>query len=455
MWAKLKRSAAPLTLKYHVLRQAFWSKAFHAIGISLMPFRHISTLRTQAVKALGFGLAGAHPGLRLSLLTDSLQSDPAYFQVHRTVFDFRRFAKKCPDMHSLWRNFMDTFDGKLLSGPFSKLLEIFHLLAWYVHAPPWILDHDHCKFDLLTCSSAELKRRLADAWYQRLAREVEHRKDFDGLRGLAWPPSRNEARLDSLQVSRINALREGVFLSGSQQGKYDLVKGSLCHLCGETDSIAHRCCTCPALEHIRADHAYALQIWPLCSTALTEHLLPSRVPFTADRKRALVSLPDRSKYDFMLPQTDAGWVDFFTDGSCWFPNAPDLALASWAVISATHQQLCLSGPLQGLQQDVQRAELTAAMAVLRWLVSAHDNAVIWTDSSYTAQGLVQLLDNPDTFDPDSNEDLWMEAAQILQAVDTARLRVQHVNSHLNAEDTEDEVEAWIRRSNAWALSLRN
>ena len=340
---------------------------------------------------------------------------------------------------------MDTFDGKLLSGPFSKLVEVFSLLTWYVHEPPWILDHDLCRFDFLTCSSSELKRRLADAWFQRLAREVEHRKDFGGLCGLAWPPSRNESRLNSLQVSRVNALREGVFLSGSTQGKYDLVKGFTCHLCGDIDSIEHRCCTCPALAHIRADHAYALHIWPTCTTALAEHLLPSRVPFTVDRKQALLNLPDRSRFDFELAPTEDGWVDFFTDGSCWFPDAPDPALASWAVISATHQQLCVSGPLQGLQQDVQRAELTA---VLRWWAAATDGAAIWTDSSYTAQGLAQLIEHPDTFDPDSNEDLWLEAMQLLQAGSIARLRIQHVNSHLNVEDTEDEVEAWARRFNA-------
>ena len=67
MWSRLKRSFVPLPIKWLLLRQAFWSKAFHAIGITLLPFQQIGKLRTQAVRALGFGHAGANPGLRLAL----------------------------------------------------------------------------------------------------------------------------------------------------------------------------------------------------------------------------------------------------------------------------------------------------------------------------------------------------------------------------------------------------
>ena len=121
MWARLKRSLAPLPVKCLMLRQAFWSKALHAIGISLLPFSQIGHLRTQAVRALGFGHAGAHPGLPLGLLCDSMQTDPGFFQVIRVLDDFRRFASKNFKILELWTSFAEAFDGHMWSGPFSKL----------------------------------------------------------------------------------------------------------------------------------------------------------------------------------------------------------------------------------------------------------------------------------------------------------------------------------------------
>ena len=450
MWPRLKRSAAPLVTKLYLLRQAFWSKAFHAIGISLMPFRHIAALRTQAVKALGFGHAGAHPGIRLGLLTDSLQSDPGFYQVHRAIFDFRRFAKKCPDVSMLWTHFMHAFDGKKLSGPFSKLMELFDQLNWTMEEPPWVRDHDRCYVDLLHCSTTALDAILSDAWHQRLAAEVATRKDFAGLHGLMWPPSRHESRLNSLQVSRINALREGTFLSGSSQGRFDLVKGSDCSLCGAFDSITHRCCECPAMEHIRDRHSDALRLWPDRPVALTEHLLPSRVPLTAARKRALAQLEDRSTFLMTVPDVESEWLDFFTDGSCWFPAHPEVSLAAWAVTTANPQMTCMAGPLAGIQQDVHRAELTAALVVLRWLVHSSRCAALWTDSSYTAMGLAQILADASSFAPSSNEDLWEEAQQLLMVIPSGSFVVQHVNSHLSEADADDPVDAWTRHGNAYA-----
>ena len=96
LWGRLRRAHLVSAVKAFLLRQAFWSKAFHAVGISLLPWRVIQSLRTKAVKALGFGKAGAHPGLRLSLLTTDMATDPGYYQIKKVFMDFRRFLRKQP-----------------------------------------------------------------------------------------------------------------------------------------------------------------------------------------------------------------------------------------------------------------------------------------------------------------------------------------------------------------------
>ena len=211
MWSRLRRSLVPVTIKCQMLRQAFWSKALHAIGITLLPFTQIGHLRTQAVRALGFVHAGANPGLRLGLLCGNMQTDPGFFQVVRVLDDFRRFASKQHRVIELWQHFVADFDGRMWSGPFSKLFEIFEQIGWSLMDPPRVLDHDFCSWNLLDLPQSLLHSLLADAWVQRLAFEVSHRRDYAGLVGISWPPSSHETRLTAQDVAAVNSVREGAF----------------------------------------------------------------------------------------------------------------------------------------------------------------------------------------------------------------------------------------------------
>ena len=89
LWQALRRVSLAPFLKEQVLRQALWCKAFHAIGISLLPWKEIQTLRTKAVRAFGFGHAGANPAIRLGLLSHDVTTDPGGFQLLRVFMDFQ------------------------------------------------------------------------------------------------------------------------------------------------------------------------------------------------------------------------------------------------------------------------------------------------------------------------------------------------------------------------------
>ena len=450
LWARLRKSPVPLPIKYLMLRQAFWSKALHAIGITLLPFSQIGHLRTQAVRALGFGHAGANPGIRLSLLTDNMQTDPGFFQVVRVVDDFRRFAVKTPRILELWQSFVASFDGRMWSGPFSKLFEIFEQIGWALTDPPWVLDHDLCSWNLLEIPHALLHSLLEDAWVQRLARELAHRRDYSGLEGICWPPSCHENRLSLQDVAMVNSIREGAFYAGRQTGKFDLKKGTLCPLCQQLDTVKHRCADCPALSPARAHHSSILARWNHLPMALTEHLIPSRNPYFVRRKQALIELPDM--VSSFCPQVtfDGTRVNFFTDGSCWDPNQPQLALAAWAVVSATHGYVLSSGPLTGIKQDINRAELTAALSMLHWVNDFQACCTLWTDSSYVGTGFASLIQDPFGCDFDSNEDLWQQVTAILVSLPPDSVQVQHVNSHRQLDDLEDPVDEWVGHWNAVA-----
>ena len=441
VWARLRKLDVCPQVKAHIIRQALWAKAFYAIGISLMPWKHVQQLRTKAAKALGHGKAGANPALRLALLTDDLCTDPGFYQFQRVLLDFRRLLGKQPQLLQLWDSFMQGYTGQWFSGPFSKLLEQFDLVHWTLGTPPAFFDHDGCQFDLLTLSASSLRSLMVDAWHQRLALEVSHRKDYEGLRGLHWPPSRNEARMFALDAARIHSVREGVFLTGSAQGKYDLVKGNLCKFCGFEDTLEHRVMHCPGFASVREEHPTAVQEWPLVPRALSEHLLPSRLPSFALHKRALLEMDDFAECFFLqaIPNTRH---NVFTDGSCRDPMCAPLSLAAWGAVSATHGLALSAGPVHGLAQTVNRAELIAAYSVIRWTFEQNTLTTLWTDSAYVASGLQILLETRCLADFDSHGDLWQRILDLIQSLDVDQLWVQHIASHRDPLQEDDPVDEW-------------
>ena len=441
MWTRLKRAQLCPATKAYVLRQAFWAKAFHAVGITPIPWKIVQGLRTKASRALGFGLAGANPGIRLCLLCGDPLTDPGFFQLKRVFMDFRRFLDKQPDILGLWDSFVMHFDGTRFSGPFSQLLEQMELILWQMQRPPFFLDHGGLEHNLCQMPTGLLEMLLLDAWQQRLACEVGHRHGYADLCGLHWPPSRSETRLSALEAARLASVREGVFLTRSSQSKYDCVGGSKCHLCNETDTMEHRALRCPGFAQVRAAHMPAVALWPRVPRSLSEHLLPSRLASTLDFRRALHSLTDVS-WDFAFNAGAGEDVNIFTDGSCNDPGSSSHAVAAWAVVSESHNRVVACGPLTGLLQSSNRAELTAALCALRWMSHCDISGTIWLDSAYVGRGIAYVLSAEVAYDAGSNEDLWTEVSAILLTLTSRRVRVQHVTSHRDKDVQSDPVDSW-------------
>ena len=441
-WRALKRSSTSGYTKELILRRAFWPKALHGICITPLPWRFIKSLRTKAVRALGHGKAGSHPGVRLSLLCQTPDTDPAVFQLLRTFLEFRRLIAKQPALVQVWRDFqLAASSGLSVSGPFTKLQEQSALLSWTLADPPWFLDHDGCRHNLLTMPALLLKDLLLDAWYQSLATEVGHRKDFAGLVGLQWPPVLSDRSLSLVEVARVNALRDGSFLTGQVQGKFDLLKGSRCHFCGMLDTLEHRCCQCPRYNEVRARHPEAMREWSQCPVALRERLLPGRNPFVADLKHLFLNM-DSFETDFQLGSLETQTYDLFTDGSAFHPVRPGFGLATFAVVSVQHELPIAAGPLRGLQQDSNRAELTAIGVAITWCIRFEVQGTIWTDSAYAGSGLYKLLCGGSPEDFDSHEDLWRSIAGLLAQCTMGQIQVQHVAGH-QTHVASGDLTAWM------------
>eukprot|EP00435_Cladocopium_sp_Y103_P011684 s5032_g3.t1 len=167
-------------------------------------------------------------------------------------------------------------------------------------------------------------------------------------------------------AARLNSLREGPFVTSSTQGRFDMVKAGInCPSCGVPDTWEHRALHCERTVGLRQRHREVVALWSSVPKSLSEHVLPSRNPFAARYKRALLSLPDMTERFHEIAKPFC-CHDLFSDGSCLFPTVGCLSLAAWSVVSATHGTVLASGPVHGLLQTVDRAELLAAYSAIRW-----------------------------------------------------------------------------------------
>jgi ribonuclease HI len=130
----------------------------------------------------------------------------------------------------------------------------------------------------------------------------------------------------------------------------------------------------------------------------------------------------------------------FTDGSGWYPQDRVLHLATWAVVLANlPDDTCATlshGPLPCVLQTVVRAELTAAISALEWVLKHDKPAVLWTDN-LQVQTTLEGFRNGDTVcsNMDKDHDLWARARHLCTAAVVARnllIKVVKVTAH---EDT--------------------
>ena len=364
MWPLLRRLNVDQATKGHVLMAAFWPRAFHGIGICLLGPGHVDKLRTQAVKALGHGRAGASPHVRM-LIGKALRSDPGYYQLTRVVLDFRRIAEKQERVLDLWHQHWSMFTGKGKVGPFMKLLEVFEQIGWHVVEPPYIRTSAGITFDFLQAPVEAILDWLEEAWTTMVSHKLRKRRDFEGVQCIDRKIlCRAQSGLTSIQLAQVASLQEGAFLTGKQQSKFDGFQSGSCRWCDVEDTIDHRATVCPALAEARSGHEDILACWGSLPISQRHRLLPERFPKWEDWIRELGSI---EQPEFVFQQCDLDqetWTDIFTDASCLVPDMPEASIVAWACVSATHSMCITSGPLSGPIQNIDRGELMAMLAAL-------------------------------------------------------------------------------------------
>ena len=451
-WLRLKRSPAPLAQKLVALPMAFWSCALHGAEGSLFAESHIHALRIRALKELGLQRAGLNATLRLSLAQPPT-ADPGYYQLKHVVQNFRRILYKSPDMLVQWRIFMQHFEGRLLSGPFSKLLALFGPLGWIVLEPPWIQDHDGVQFDLLTIDQGTLDVILFEAWLQGLAKKVAHRKNMSDLRGLdPYLTILDHHKLVPKDYARVMAIQSGSFLDVHHHAKYDKTKDPICPKCGVEDSLEHWF-TCDRYLDLRTEDPQIFSLPVRVPDSILHHLLIPRSPWTSSLKHHFHQLSDR--VDCFLSEPSEGLQHIFTDGSCFAGSTPMLCQAAWAAINARTGAPIGAGQLSGMRQSIGRAEITAVLAAIKWANYFESAVCIWCDSQHVVQKVQDILHGltVEILPNWENHDLWEQVLEEIQNGAAVSIRIIWIPSHLDFQKCESSLEEWISLWNAQADQL--
>ncbi|CAE7274867.1 unnamed protein product, partial [Symbiodinium microadriaticum] len=452
LFGRLRRSPCSLVTKLSVLPLRFWAFALHGVSGCPLAEVHLSTLRAQAVRALGCQSAGVSSMLRLSTCAN-LEVDPGFYQLWSIIRDLRRLASKEPSVLTLWAEFMIGYDGTLFHGPFSKLLQVFAQIGWHIDIPPNFVDHDGLSHDLLSMPLALLRRRCEQAWLNHVACAHRHRNSMHDLDGLDLALLQADSnKLSALEHALLAALRSGAYMFGALHSRYDLSQDGLCKHCGVADTHEHRVCHCPLFAQVRAPYNWVCDVWQTLPECLRTHLLPPANPHLLRLQKCLAALPDVSD-DFASLQHSHGFQHLFCDGSCLLTAHHDFALAAWATVNASTGDALACGPVPGLVQTSPRAELWGAIASLKWGLRTGTSIALWTDSDQVGRGLQRMLDG--TFHlPLDNSDLWTLLSDLAEAFLPGTLLVQHVPSHLNPalgdSPFEDWAIAWNHRADVLA-----
>ena len=242
-----------------------------------------------------------------------------------------------------------------------------------------------------------------------------------------------------MQTAQLDALREGAFLTGAQQGKFDFQRGDRCKHCGFLDTMEHRVLACPFYAHVRSRHPAAIRAWPQCSIAERERLLPNRNPFYRQLKFALWN-GTYNELGYSVAPADVDRQNLFSDGSSFRSFPTGFEVAAWALVSADLGQVVMAAPLPGLLQTAGRAELYALLRGVQWSLHFEVPITLWSDSAYATSGLCAILAG-DSLEWDSNEDLWETLVEAVACLSPGQVWVQHVPGH-SSEGQIHDVDSW-------------
>ena len=186
-WPKLRALKASTWHKLLAIRQALLPRALHGCSHIYIGQQWFKKLRTQIMRSMRCGRAGASPILRLNFIFP-IDVDPGFYDAHISFRDFHRQLGASVDLRVWWKTFRLQLDKKT-HGPFGKIIQLLATLGRHIDADgifvPWAgisLHFWQLDFDVV-------RMHLEYCWRQSIIMQIDHRKDYAGLHGIDFAAS--------------------------------------------------------------------------------------------------------------------------------------------------------------------------------------------------------------------------------------------------------------------------
>ena len=451
-WFRLARSMAPLKQKERALYVSAWPNIFYGISTVTLGANHFQRLRSACTKALNLTQQGVNPDLQLACVSVPT-ADPELYCILATIMSFRNHGDL--DLTNFVLAKID--DGCPTSqGPCTSLLVAAHKLAWRWEQGDLFPDQNGQPIHIKFCPKAELRQRITLAWQQRVLCTVAQLRTT--MTGLAESDVRLTVKtLRSLQDDQQGLMR--CALNGTQYTNDALchagiLDSDLCRFChGNKDSLFHRTWECAFFQDLRL----ALPDLPdpnaIPLSTACHGWLPKAPQLEALRSHFLHFQDTTSEFAEIQLAPCLENIDLFLDGSCTYPAEPDLRIASWAFVIWDGEQFqrVSCGLVQGWRQTSLRAELTAAIAALKFCVDQQLKCRMWFDNEHVQGTLQQWIQDFDTmWEHKQDADLWHQLhAQFVHAKPfvTAAYKVQ---AHATPTCQDHPIDEWAVQGNATA-----
>eukprot|EP00438_Fugacium_kawagutii_P008981 Skav223560 [mRNA] locus=scaffold2197:51047:52243:- [translate_table: standard] len=319
-------------------------------------------------------------------------------------------------------------------------------------------------FQLDTIPSAHLHNFLWDAWDVILTQRIHERK---GLQ--LWP------EIDSLETRRVplpennreHAVIANLRCIGSiwadQKEKWTDIHNSdelTCPLCSEKDTREHFPFECQGIAELAEQYAE--------ETKLAKTQFPHLCFLPVIHKHPQLKILQQAHFARTLPAPfvplqmfdDDGFENFYTDGSCIFPEQGG-RLSSFAII-----QDCCTNDLQRIEQvlryketglmptsfrtvqvgmttgpqTINRAEFSALLQI----VSSCGHARVHSDSAWAidAFAMVQNCESHATLTGSPNDDLLQQLFWALHAKDGGDFHIRKIAAHQDDTQAQTELELY-------------
>ena len=445
-WQVLRLSSAPVWHKLLAVKTAVWPRALHGCENRLLCFSTLCGLRSKAMAALKWNRAGASPWVRWSLMQEPTL-DPEFWQIWQCLSTFWRMLRNFELICSLWAEFVlsPNVPGQ---GPLHAVLQVLDKLDWCLDAQCrlWIRE---LSWNFLELSLAELKLLAVETWHQTVCAHLQHRQDFQGLYSIDVSASFSLAFADKSLNGLLALIQDGTFTSNFQKSKFSAEHSGFCLDCSQEDTLEHRALSCVRTSHIRARFPRVVAEWPSLPSAFTHHGLASQNPHLWTFWTALSSLSDLRQSFLCEPLPGATRI-LFVDGSCMLPESPRHSLASWAVVAVEPATIVAAGPLHGILQSIDRAEVVALHAAALWTLASGERNVAYSDSFYALRGFSFLREHGYIPRHWKHEDLWTQVLQTLGKLAPGDFEWRKVRAHADPRHSTGPAEDYILQGNDFA-----